>query len=867
MELLERDAVLAQLSEALGRAATGRGLVVAISGEAGIGKTSVVRRFVAERDGDARVLWGACDDLAVPRPLGPFRDIAEGCPGSLADGLASGDRVEVFRAMLDELGRESPTICVVEDAHWADEATLDVLAFVGRRIEEVGALLVVTFRDDELPPDHPLRRALAAVPPEAHLRLPLDPLSEAAVRSLAGAGGDAAAIHAATGGNPFFVSEALDAGLAPTPASVRDAVLARAARLSPEARSALELVSVVPARAELWLIEECLGDSTRLLGECERRGLLIVDAGVAGFRHELARRAVEEALPGARRIGLNRQVLAALSRHGAEPARLAHHAEEAGDAAAIVEHCLAAARQAVAVRSHREAQAFFAQALRDAGRLEVPERARAFEELSLEAYYAGDATAAIEAREHALALRRDLGSPLEVGDGLRWMSRLRWWVGDREGAERAGAEALEVLGDLPPGRELAMALSNSAQLAMLAQRSDDALREGRAAMALAADLDDTEILVHAQTNVGTELMRSDAEAGRRLLADSAAMAAEAGLDDHACRAFTNMSWNDLDFCRLDLAERTAREGLAFAHEREQRGFALYLIASQALIDLARGRWQAAAEGATSLVEEPEFTEIGRVPALHVLGIVRVRRGEPGGSDLLAEAWDLARGSRELQRIRPVACARAEIAWLASDPEGVDEATRDAFALALRVGHEWDVGKLAIWRHRAGVLSGTPGACARPFALEIEGDPRAAAEAWRELGVPYLQALALVGAGDGPALLEALDLLDGLGASAASRLVRAELRRLGVRNVPRGPRPATRANPAGLSARQLEIAGLLALGLSNREISERLVISPRTVEHHVAAVLVKLGVGSRAQVADLGAELGVESEDGWTGAPT
>jgi ATP/maltotriose-dependent transcriptional regulator MalT len=850
MLLLERDAALAQLESALAEAADGRGAVALVSGEAGIGKTSLVASFAAAHAVSARVLWGACDDLAVARPLGPFLDIAAGDAPRLGEALREPGRIDAFAAVLAELGRESPTVCVVEDAHWADEATLDLLTYLGRRIGSASTLLVVTFRDDELAADHPLRRAAAGVSPGRARRVELAPLSRDAVGELAGDGGDADALHAATGGNPFFVTEAIGAGLERTPPTVRDAVLARAARLSPSARAALEMMSVVPGRTEIAVLERCLGaDGAAALAECEQRGLVVVDDGFARFRHELGRRAVEEGLAGARRRELNRAVLDALLDAGAEPARLAHHAEAAGDPPALLEHGLAAARRAVAARSHREAAAFYARALRHADLLPPAERAQALEEAAREAYHVDDSAFALDAQVRAVALRRELGDPLATGASLRWLSRIRWWTQDPVAAERAGDEAVAILEPMPPSRELAMALSNRAQLAMLAQRTRECVAAAERAIALAAELGDDETLVHAETNLGTALMMSDGiEAGRELLERSIDRADAAGLDEHACRAYTNLAWSANDLLWLDLARETGERGLAFAAERDQWGFATYLYALLALVHVWQGDWDAAsARAGESLAQGSSITN-HRVPAQQASALVDLRRGGDDPGARLDEAWQAARSTQELQRLRPVAAARAERAWLAGDAAGVDEATAETFELALRLGNGRDIGELAVWRARAGLLLEPPEPCLEPYALEIAGAHRAAAAEWAELGAPYERALTLVGSDEPDALLEALALLDDLGAAPLAARVRGRLRELGASRIPRGPRPSTRANPAGLSRREVEVLELVGEGLSNPQIAERLVLSARTVEHHVASARRKLGAASRGEAA-------------------
>src|SRR5215217_1612035 len=334
--LLERDAELRRLRVTLRGAAKGRGSVVLVSGEAGIGKTSLVRAFAREAAGRARVLAGACDDLVTPRTLGPFRDMAREAAPALARAMEPGAaRDAVFGAVHQELAG-GPVVLLVEDVHWADDATLDVLRYLAWRIPELPAVLVLTYREDELGGQHPLRRVLAALPHGEVRRLHLRPLSAGAVAELAGGhGADAAAVLAAT---------------------VRDAVLARLEGLSEPTRQALELLATVPGQVERWLAEELLGGQVTALDEAERRGMLEADPSAVWFRHELARRAIERQLSSTARVACNRRVLAARAGHpDGELSRLSHHAHRAGDPEAVLHHGLAAAREAAGAGAFSEA--------------------------------------------------------------------------------------------------------------------------------------------------------------------------------------------------------------------------------------------------------------------------------------------------------------------------------------------------------------------------------------------------------------------------------------------------------------------------------------------------------------------------------
>ena len=283
------------------------GRLVLVGGDAGVGKTALVRRFCDECAGRARVLWGACDALFTPRPLGPLFDVAESVGGELeALVVAEGGPREVVAALRDELRTRSPTVLVLEDVHWADEATLDVVRLLARRLEAIPALVVATYRDDELESTHALRVVLGDLAAQRGVeRIRLAPLSRAAVAALAATSGlDAAELHRVTGGNPFFVTEVLAAGGEEIPATVRDAVMARIARLSGAARRGLEALAIVPGEVELWLLEALAPEAGDWLDESLASGMLAAGRDAVSYRHELARLAVEEALAPNRAAGV-----------------------------------------------------------------------------------------------------------------------------------------------------------------------------------------------------------------------------------------------------------------------------------------------------------------------------------------------------------------------------------------------------------------------------------------------------------------------------------------------------------------------------------------------------------------------------------
>jgi predicted ATPase len=427
---------------------------VLVSGEAGIGKTSLVRAFAERARARVHVLVGVCDDLVTPRTLGPFRDMARDTRGPLVDAMESGaERDAVFGAVHQELADRS-TLMIVEDVHWADDATLDVVRYLAWRIAELPSMLVLTYRDDELRDDHPLRRVLGALARQDVQRLALPRLSPSAVRELSGPrGADASAVLHATGGNPFFVTEVLASPDVEVPATVRDAVLARLGRLGDDTQRSLELLSTIPGQVERWLVESLLGDRAAALDEAERRGVLEADPEHVWFRHELARRAIQRQLSATARVAYNRQVLAALARHPrVELARLAHHAHEAGEPERVVEHGLAAAREAAAAGAFREALAHYELVLRWPDRMSDERRLAIMEDSVWVLYNLSRFDTAVARAREVVRLRERVGDRGALAQALTTLSRTLYMVNDPAGSEAAVTRAvalLEPLDDRP----------------------------------------------------------------------------------------------------------------------------------------------------------------------------------------------------------------------------------------------------------------------------------------------------------------------------------------------------------------------------------------------------------------------------------
>ncbi|MET8462767.1 ATP-binding protein [Micromonospora zamorensis] len=851
MELLERTDALATLD---GLLVSPGGAIALVAGEAGAGKSTLVGAFAATVG--ARVLWGSCDPLLTPRALGPVHDIARQVGGVLAERLSAlhtateaEGRGAVFDALLGELTNPRPghrTVMVVEDAHWADGATLDLIAYLGRRLTRHPTLLVLTLRDDEVGADHPLHTVLAGLPRPLVRRLPLPALSTDAVARLAHRAGRAPdGLYQATGGNPLLVTEVLAATGPGVPPTVRDLVLARLAALSPPAREVAALVSVVPSRAESYLLD---GHPPAAVQECLDRGVLVPAGNAVAFRHELLGRAVRESLSPVHRVALHAAVLARLTpRPDVDAARLVHHAHHADDPAAVLHWAPVAAQRASRAGAHRQAADHYTVALPHAAGLPAPRRAELLEAYATAAYLAGLAAQALDARQAALALREAEGDPLRIGENLRWVSRLCWWTGDSAAARTTGTRAVQVLESAPPGRQLAMAYSNMSQLLMLADDNGRAIDWGDRARELARRLGDVETEAHALVNVGSARLQSGDVAGIIELERGHTLAVAHHLDDHAARALVNLATMSVEWHRIGRAAEALDRALRFTEIRDLDGYARHLLGHRSRLRLTTGDWAGARADAERALTGTVQPGGSLVPALVALGRLHARRGEPSTEGHLDRAARWATQSRELQFVVPVAAALAERHWLAGEPERAVPELRRAHRLALDAGQPWYAGELAYWLWRLGEPPGDTEALASPYRRLIEGDWAGAAEEWHQLGCPYPRAETLA-CGDDPAAAKALRILDGLGAVAVARRIRAELRGRGMARVPRGPRPRTAGDPAGLTARQREVLALLAEGLSNAEIAARLSLSVRTVGHHVSAVLDKLAVPSRGQAA-------------------
>jgi DNA-binding CsgD family transcriptional regulator/tetratricopeptide (TPR) repeat protein len=849
--LVERGRELSVLTGLLDDVAASGGKVVLIRGEAGIGKSALVRALAASRGENVDVIVGWCDDLSIPEPLGPVWDLARAAP-ELAGPLQAGDRMGLMAAVLALLSRpDRLTLLVLEDTHWADDATLDVVKYVGRRIERTNALLLLTYRDGEVDGDHPLRQVIADLSPRSVRRVHLGPLSRPSIAALVDTEVfDVDEVLRLTAGNPLFVTELLDAGPDTVPASIQESVLARASKVSVGGRELLEVVAIVPGGIDHATLAAVVDCSPNLLAECSRQGLLDVAADHVAFRHELARQAVESALDPAVHVRLNQLVLDALA-PTAHPSRLVHHAAQAGDVASIVAFAPAAARQALDVGSLREALAHFRVLQPHLDRLAEPERAAIVQDWARSEFLL-DSDSSIDILEQAIALHRGTGDNVGLARALTLAVRVNEVNGRPAAADACADEALKILEALPPGHALAAALSQRGWLAAMRWDHDVALEFAERAFDVARDSGDELSAIQSLIIRGFVRYGRGQSDGAALLEQARARAEAANYRFEEARAIIQLNGAALLRAQLDIAEDAARRAMATAARSEIRVLEAFARIQLAEVLVAKGDWETAEDLASDGLDSHAHS---RVFAGWVLGRIQIRKGRRLAARTVAHTWTDAEASGELQNLLPAAGLVAEHMWL-TDDGGVVSPGRlvEVLHLARSPATAWARGDLAWWLRQHGVIDSLPADVLAPYLLADAGDARGAAAEWARLGLPYERAMALA-SGDPTDRLEALEALETLGASAVAAKVRQQLRADGIA-VPRGRSGATRRHAVGLTARQAEVLELLVEGHSNAEIADQLFVSARTVEHHVAAVLAKLDVTSRRQAVVRARQLGI-----------
>lgn len=677
--LIGRERQLDALSAPLDDVTKGRGRTVLIAGEAGIGKSALVRRFAEmARARGARVAVGECVEIDARRPLGPFVEIVDSVE---RQGLIRGERTRPdagimvvddatlgrmqrsFATLFAQLGRTAPLVAIIDDLHWADEASLDLFLYLARSLRDERFLLIGTYRSDEMHRTHPTRPLLAEL---ARRRLaeeivvpPLDRGQVAEMlretlrsdREVAPALRDA--IHARCEGGPFFVEEVLkamqrsgrltfaDREWRPTedltdlelPDTVRDAVLARLDALDPDARRILQVAAVVGQTFDVDLVRDVTGASEESMIAALRSAIdaqLAVAATAGGapsaFRHALTRESVLSELIEPARRRLHRAIGSAIERSaeggvGSAVEELAYHFDEGRDADRAFRYRRLAAERAFGAGGFARAVHHWGRALAlvppgwaDVGDL--------YMHLARSAELAADLRRAVTAADEARACFEGRGDPLRAGEALTHAARCRWHLGENEAAATLGAGAVRVLEPLGPTRELAAAHAEMARQAYIDLRFSDAEAWATKAIGVAREVGVEEIEIDATVTIGMVTRLQGHPEGLAKVRDGIDRGVARGLVRAASRAYSQLEGALRGEGRWSDSRRVFEEWLRFA---ERTGFSEdFFIAAQIDHSFRDGDVDSALRSAARAGDS-----IGGMYVRIFESIFRIVRGGPG----------------------------------------------------------------------------------------------------------------------------------------------------------------------------------------------------------------------------------------------
>lgn len=862
MELIERDSFLATMQSQFEHVANGEGHCVFISGEAGIGKTTVIKAFCNQVKSKSNIYLGICDALFIPRPLAPLYDVLLQLGKTIPEGNVDiTNRTNFFTNFLQEFNDHNKVnVVVFEDIHWADEATLDFIKFLARRISQLKCLFILTYRDTEIQSSHPLRAILGQLNPASFTRIELLPLSKQAVEKMAEERGyNGEDVYRITNGNPFYVTEILASYSEGVPDNIKDSILSVYNKMNEKTKHVWEILSVLPTAFEMNYLDKMDASYVPAIQNCIDAKILVVDKEKILFKHELYRRTIESSLSPLARISLNKKILDLLLESFEEdkaPERIIHHAKNANEYELVVKYAPIAAKQAASVGAHIEAARLFLTAIEYYQGNDEDTLIRFYESYAYECYLTNQPKEAIIYTNRALDIWKKRNDVEKIGNSMRILSRLWWWSGNWKRAESFANEAIKVLDGQPSSKAKAMAYSNLAQLKMLIEKLDECLCWGEKAIAIAKELNDEETLSHVLNNVGTvQMTQGSVEKGNELLQESLAIALKNSYNEHAARAYTNLGCNWVILHNYAKAEKFFEEGIRYCEERDLDAWAFYMLSWQARLKLETGHWKEAYDIAEGLLKNEGQTPIIKTIVFVIIAIVKMRRGEDDALRQLMDAKIIASESMESQRILPVLSALLEYEWITGSVV-IEDKILDPVKTRV-AGSETVYGnrEFAFWLRKARKQNLALKNIEEGSVLNNQASALKAAAFWQTAGNPYEEALALFETND-ENKRKAISIVQQLGATAVYERMKFEMRRSGIKKIPRGIRKTTQSNPEFLTDRELDVLRLLREGLHNKEIAARLYISAKTVDHHISAILYKLEVSSRTKAVHEAEKLGI-----------
>lgn len=860
MPLIERDGLMTSLRKHFDNVSEGEGHCILLSGEAGIGKTALVKEFCKLHSNTCTIYQGACDDLFTPRPLAPLYDVLWQVNKERWPVPSSHEeRSALFASFFQELStKKGRSLIVFEDIHWADEGTLDFIKFFARRLGQLPCLFILTYRDNEVNTNRPLRNVLGQLPPDSFTKLALAPLSKQAVIDMAVLKGyNGEEVYSISGGNPFYVNEILASYSPGIPDNIKDSILAVFERQRESIKNSWRIWSIMPEGLEVDRVAKV--KTMFDLEHCFAMNVIIVQNGKVVIKHELYRRTIEESLTPLKKIELNKKMLelflGSFEAKG-EIERILHYARNANERELVAKYAPQAARKAATAGAHKEASRLFLTAIEYFEGNDENKLAEFYEQYAYECYLSNQIKEAITYTEKLLPLWQQKGNIEKAVDTLRFLSRLWWFAGNRTQAEQFARQSIDLLKDRPASCAKAMALSNMSQLKMLSDERDECILWGQQAIEMAKELGNEEILCHALNNVGSAQMvvPSLAQKGKAELRQSLEIALQNSYHEHAARAYTNLASGSVKIKDYFFAAGVLEDGILYCEERDLNSWNDYMLSWKARLEFEKGNWAAAWNIADPLLKKENQLAINKITVLIVLAKIMMRRGKETLS-LLLQAKDLAFETMELQRIVPAMVALLEYEWLTGKAVIEKNDIAQTSALMQHSGIDTEKNEFSFWMKKAG----------RQFVLENDIDERydtsnvakaeKAAAFWEQLGCPYEQAIALF-EGYEDEKRKAITIVQDLGAIAVVEKMKLEMKNLGIKNIPRGIRNSTRSNAAFLTEREMEILKLLKGELQNKEIAAQLYISAKTVDHHISSILFKLEANSRHKAVAAAVRMGI-----------
>ena len=859
--LIEREKDLAALNEHWASVSGTGGRVVLVCGEAGIGKSSLVSHFMSTLETDTKIAMGLCDPLSTPRPMGAIREVQEQLRPNIQSDRAggAGGSADLLFDFFQASNR--PIIIFLEDMHWADQGTLDWFKYIGRRIRALPVLLILSFRDDEVPLSHPLSSAIGQIPASNYHRLQLSPLSVDGISEMALPDGvSAAALYQTTGGNPFFVTEILNDQDASTdvPQSVKDAVNSRVNRLPRDLQSFLEMSACHPTSIRTEILHALHGDYyTGALAEATRLKLLVAVQGHFRFRHELARLAIYARLSASERQAAHARILKALLKQPGQAFKIdeiVHHADGAQDSKKVLEYAPIAATQAAELGAHREAAQHLAAAIRYIDSATTEKAAQIYQDW---AYEAGLALRidddVIEARRLAITLWRTLGRSDKVGENLRWLSRLHWYRGEAVKANTYVDEAVKVLESDEASPEKAMGFAIRSQFHMLQDRMDDSIRWGERSLEMARSVGADDVEVHALNTVGTaKLFRGDS-AGEQMLLRSLDMAKRFKLHEQAARVYTNLSEYAVETRQFDKAETLLNAGLAFDQEHDLDSWTYYLMGRQAQLRLGQQSYRQACEIADGVLNKENQTLLMRLPAKIVKSRALLRVGDKTANEMIEGALTDALSVDELQYTVVMRSICIERAFLTHDVELAKYHFGEISKLDgdMLSAEKWS--DILIWAYLARVNDQLPEGVDTSAALDAlySAEWREAANLFEQDLLNYEAAWCRCMTEEASEIQRADQYFAAIEATGAQKSLRRFLANKDIdadlSPIVRGPNKKTRQNAYGLTGKEQVVLAKVVEGASNAMIASELSRSVRTIENHVSAILSKLNAANRVEL--------------------